>query len=381
MTTSRLSLANPLRTRPGDYYKDARMVNAYPDESGGMPILRKRAAAKALGGASIGPTAQLMGSLLEAHVGIVGAGGGLVTINETSTSSTASFTSATKTTGANCTSITPNVSFLSVRGQGDGTWMYRSVRWRVEYYNGSSWVAGSYRIVSMGAQSATPVTDTVTYTFTSAGVWQWRIYAEAYDTNGTAWGSVTYVYSTETLYSETGNFSLNTTTSLVTVEHTWALPSSVLNATWELYKVDYSMSFTLTKTGSNGIPEDYQYIDETVVSYGICPITNGATSSATKTKTTAGPYNINALKIKNQFVGGTNAAKNFSANVTSGSATLYRRNVTSSNSTTASNVYTVTSYSEAYAVDNSASSITDATKALITVVNDDVSIYDLTLLP
>ena len=227
MTTSRLSLVNSLRTRPADYAKDARMVNAYPDESNGAQVLRKRPAAKSLGGAVIGANTQMLGNLLEAHIGIVGAGGGLVTPNETSTSSAASFTSATKTTGANSTSVSPNVSFLSLRGYGDGRWYYRSVRWRVEHYNGSSWVQGSFRTVAMGAQSATAQTDSVTYTFPSAGVWQWRIYAEAFDTDGSVWGSITYNYTQETVTAAniSAQVTFPTTAAGTAVYLTYGAPS------------------------------------------------------------------------------------------------------------------------------------------------------------
>ena len=39
----RLNLSNLLRTRPGNYTKDARLVNAYPDAKGGEVVARKRA--------------------------------------------------------------------------------------------------------------------------------------------------------------------------------------------------------------------------------------------------------------------------------------------------------------------------------------------------
>lgn len=413
MTTSRLSLVNPLRTRPGDYSKDARMVNAYPDESRGSPIVRKRPAAKSLGGAAIGPGAQLLGNLLEAHVGIVGAGGELVTINETSTSSAANFTSATKTTGANCTSVTPNVSFLSVRGQGNGTWMYRSVRWRVEYYNGSTWVSGSFRIVNMGAQSATPVTDTVTYTFTGAGVWQWRIYAEAYDTDGTTWGSVTYSYSQETVTSANvgpTNYFPTFTTGYA-IYPTYGAPVG----TAEIYQITYtatpqirvqlsnaggtsSLGTSIATGYTSGTHKQLDISNNHVNALGqqlaANKLANRFTGLLVGTWSTWSPGAVShtvsgsSLTFNNKFwslgtgiTGTTSTYTTAELTLSSISATIYRRTVTSSNSTTASNTYTVVSYSEAYTVDNSASSITDATKALITVVNDDASIYDLTLLP
>ena len=411
MTTSRLSLVNSLRTRPADYAKDARMVNAYPDESNGAQVLRKRPAAMSLGGAVIGANTQMLGNLLEAHIGIVGAGGGLVTLNETSTTSANTFTSATKTTGANCTTVTPNVSFLSLRGVGDGRWYYRSVRWRVEYYNGSSWVSGSYRTVAMGAQSDTAQTDSVSYTLPSAGVWQWRIYAEAFDTDGTMWG-VNYIYSSSTVTSAnvTNTFTQSNTTGYA-IYPTYGAPGG----TGEIYQIDYSVTPTvrakmtvdgatdsLTASLATGyvsgahytVDGSYNHQDGALAQIAAAKV--GTTISSivynvwstwspgTRTHTVSGSnltFNNKfwSLGTKPRFA--SNTWMTVEENLTALSATVYRRVASTPNSTTPSNTYTVTSYSEAYAVDGSAASITDATKALITVVADDVSIFDLTTLP
>lgn len=404
MTTSRLSLVNSLRTRPADYAKDARMTNAYPDKSNGVELLRKRPAAKSLGGAVIGSNTQLLGNLLEAHVGIVGAGGGLVTINETSTTAANTYTSATKTTGANSTSITTNVSFLSVRGKGDGTWMYRSVRWRVEHYNGSSWVTGSFRTLAMGAQSSTAQTDSVTYTFPSAGVWQWRIYAEAFDTNTSSWGTISYTYSTETLNGSTINDSLLVSGSgNSTKTTTYTLPASAVNTSWEIYQIRYQVSYTAAfkimqfvgpggyPNGAyshtfkkNGVASDNYLVDgNNYVAYQqnysySNGLDSGLISGAALSYNPS--YFTDVMYVQENQSGYTPANPQATVSFTSGTVTIYRRNPTA-NSTTPANTYTATSYSEAYAVDNTASSITDATKALITVVADDVSIFDLTTLP
>lgn len=108
------------------------------------------------------------------------------------------FTTATQTTPANCTSITPSFSLTSVRGTGSSQYYRRSVRWRVEYYSGGAWVAGTWNAVNEGDQLGS-VTASGTFTFPSAGTWQWRIAYEAYDTDGTVFGAVSYQYSTETL--------------------------------------------------------------------------------------------------------------------------------------------------------------------------------------
>ena len=108
------------------------------------------------------------------------------------------FTTATQTTPANCTSITPSFSLTSVRGTGSSQYYRRSVRWRVEYYSGGTWVAGTWNAVNEGDQLGS-VTASGTFTFPSAGTWQWRIAYEAYDTDGKVFGAVSYQYSTETL--------------------------------------------------------------------------------------------------------------------------------------------------------------------------------------
>lgn len=413
MTTNRLSLVNSLRSRPGDYTKDARMTNAYPDRSNGVELLRKRPAAKSLGGAVIGANTQLLGNLLEAHVGIVGAGGGLVTINESSSSSAETFTTSTKTTGANCTSVAPSVSFLSVRGVGNGTWYYRSVRWRVEHFNGSSWVAGSYKTVAMGAQSSTAQNDTTTYTFPSAGVWQWRIYAEAFDTNGTTWGAVTYSYSSENVSA--ANISANqqfpTTAGGKAVYATFGAPTGsdeiyqiTYNATpsiryWVSAGNDtYGLLLSLAHGYTSGThytvnPSSYNHqnsLTQTIATGKIGTTIGSVTTTPVTWSPGAQSHTVSgsSLSFNNKFWAlGCNArvvdvgTMTIEFTMTAMSATIYRRRITSTNSTTAANTYTAASYSEAYAVDGSASNITDATRALIVVVDDDVSIFDLSTLP
>lgn len=109
------------------------------------------------------------------------------------------YTTATQTTPANCTTITPSFSLTSVRGNGTSQYFRRTVRWRVEYFNGS-WITGAWNIVSMGDQFDA-VTSSAAFTFPSASAWQWRIAYEAYDTDTTVFGSITYTYSQTTVYA------------------------------------------------------------------------------------------------------------------------------------------------------------------------------------
>ena len=399
----RLPVANSLHTRPGDHTKGARMLNAYPETKGDQVFMRKRASAKRTG-IVVGANAQMIGNLLEAHVGIGAVGGGnTVTINETSTTSANTFTSATKTTAANCLSVTPNVSFLSVRGNGSGLNLYRSVKWRVEYWNGSSWVAGSYRILDMGAQTTTAQTDSTTYTFPSAGTWQWRVYAESYDTSGATFGTTTYTYSTETLNASTLNDSVtddgsDMVTSTKTV--TYTLPSSTVNTSWEIYQIRYQANYTaafkmysfdgfgyplgtfstaLKKAGTTSVTH---YVDG-VSHYGSPFQTDYSYSGSLDSGTISGSslsYSasyFSAFLSNYEYSGGTPANPQVSISFSSGTVTIYRRTPTT-NSATPSNTYTVTSYNEALQADLSVQ-ITDATMVLATVVNDELNLITMNL--
>lgn len=119
-------------------------------------------------------------------------------INQSSGTISTSWTSSQYTTPANTTTITPSVTLASNRGNGVSQYFYRTVRWRVEYYNGSSWITtAAYTTVDLGADANASVTSTSTFTFPSAGTWTFRIYAEAYDTSTSVFGSAAYNYGTD----------------------------------------------------------------------------------------------------------------------------------------------------------------------------------------
>lgn len=164
---------------------------------------------------------------------------GLTTVNETSGAlSVNTWTSSTKVTSANCTSITPSVSFLSYRGNGSGMYYRRTVRWRVEYYNGSTWVTTAvWTTVAMGDQTTNAVASNSLFTFPSAGTWQWRIYAEAYDTDGTLFGTGGYNYTQETVtaVNVTNTFTQSNITGYA-IYPTYNAPSG----TGEIYQITYA---------------------------------------------------------------------------------------------------------------------------------------------
>lgn len=157
-----------------------------------------------------------------------------------------SWTSSTYTTPANCADITPSVSLKSQRGNGSGQWYYRSIRWRVEYWSGSAWVPLSWRTVNMGAQF-NAITDSGVFTFPSAAAWQWRVYAEFFDTNGTTWGGASYEYSNEILsgdYAQNFVVPSGGTNPLTAYGQYLSLPPSVLNTSWEIYEINYSANIS-----------------------------------------------------------------------------------------------------------------------------------------
>lgn len=173
----------------------------------------------------------------------LGSNTGQTTVNAGSGDISANnWTSSTYTTNANCNTISPNLTVKSIRGVGDGRWYYRSIRWRVEYLNGTWITTDPWTTVNMGAQS-NPIVTSKTFTFPSAAAWQWRIYCEFYDTDGTSWGTGGYEYSSEPLsgnYQQDFDIPVGGVNPATTYGSYLTLPASVLNPTWEIYEINYS---------------------------------------------------------------------------------------------------------------------------------------------
>lgn len=110
---------------------------------------------------------------------------GQVILNESSGTVTGTWTSNQFTTVANTAAITGNLTLRSYRGTGvSGNYYYRTVRWRLQYWNGSAWVDSTLSTTNLGADVNAQVTTNITLTFPSAGAWLVRAFAEAYDTGG-----------------------------------------------------------------------------------------------------------------------------------------------------------------------------------------------------
>jgi hypothetical protein len=108
------------------------------------------------------------------------------------------WTSNQYTTPANCTSISPNVTLASYRGNGASQYFYRTVRWRVEYNNGGTWINGSWTTINLPGDTSTNQPSSASFAFPSSGTWTYRIRYEAYDTSTSLFGSVAYDYATTT---------------------------------------------------------------------------------------------------------------------------------------------------------------------------------------
>lgn len=210
------------------------------------------------------PTAQLQ---------LATASGGSA-INQTSGSTSSNtWVSPTQITPANCVQITPIVSLKSVRGNGGGQYYLRTVRWRVDYWSGSAWVSGSWRNVNMGTQ-INAVSDSVVFNFPSGAAWQWRVVSEAFDTDGTVWGSPQYEYSSEVLslsaasadFGIIGTDTASGPTKILNANGP-AVPSSVVNPTWEIYQIDYALFATFDHQNSAFCSQNYRY-DVNAVSMG-----------------------------------------------------------------------------------------------------------------
>ena len=166
------------------------------------------------------------------------------------------WTSTTHTTPANTTSITPSLTLASARGDGASLYYYRTVRWRVEYFSGGSWVNGAWTTTNLSASAGASVTTSATHTFPSSATWQFRIRTEAYDTNGTKFGSVQYEYNS----SDTGSRS-DWQNMLVAATRSYTqtniAPAYTPPSGWTLDSVNFSFTYEyLVQDSSSGYLSD-----------------------------------------------------------------------------------------------------------------------------
>lgn len=284
-----------------------------------------------------------------------------------------SWTSSTYTAPANCANITPSVNVKSQRGNGSGQWFYRSIRWRVEYWSGSAWVPLSWRIVNMGAQF-NAVTDSGLFTFPSAAAWQWRIYAEQYDTDSTVFGAVSYNYAQDTVSMSAGGSGLwsgaqswTVNSAAYTASGVIAFGAYTLPSGWEIYQKSYSYSAAYT----SWLPDSFSWLQTpryTIAGTNRCdPASqNGSTSwdnydsnlrsldtkdwltTASYSKVISGaslPATLTDLTYSLSIIACTSAT-NFTGMANNGSVIIYRRQIVPNSTTPVNNCY-ISSYNYA----------------------------------
>jgi hypothetical protein len=175
---------------------------------------------------------------------------GSTVVNQASGNQTSSWYSSEYVTPSNTATITPSVTLTSNRGNGSSNYYYRSVRWRVEYWNGSSWVVDpTWTTSDIGASTTNSVTTTKTFSFPSSTAWRFRIYCEAYDTNGTVFGSTAYEYATDTVTrADTVYFATYTgNTPSGSYAPSYSVPSG-----WTVTSVAWTYHYTFEMRGGDG---------------------------------------------------------------------------------------------------------------------------------
>ncbi len=283
---------------------------------------------------------------------LVLASGSLTTvINQTSGATSAdTWTSSLYVTAANTSAITPAVTIASKRGNGASSYFYRTIRWRVEYrVNGSTgaYTNGAWNTVALGADPNASITLYGWQSLGSANTWQFRIYAEAYDTStATFTGTAAYDYTTATVtHSAMANSSLYATVGGAsdTVSYT---NSYTPTGGWELSSPPYSSAYTYTYTVTAG--------DSFGNNYGQARVTdpNGTARQVSGYGVTESGSNIAKVYSGNTLSFPRYAQQNSGsmvytyANLTINSfvTTVYLRKLIP-NSTTPANTYTFSSYS------------------------------------
>lgn len=178
---------------------------------------------------------------------------GQTVVNQTSGSISTGWTSSSYTTPANTASITPNITLTSLRGTGtSGGYYLRTVRWKVEYLSGGTWVAGSWTTSALGAAAPATITTGTTFTFPSSGTWVFRIVTEAYDSGGTFSVGTSYETATDNI-SRTGDVNVyvgpyQTADLTLTYTPTYSAPSG-----WEVTNVSYNYVYSYSISKSSGI--------------------------------------------------------------------------------------------------------------------------------
>lgn len=288
----------------------------------------------------------------KATLSLAASSGGMALNVSSGTIANNSFTTAIQTTPANCTSITPTFSLSSSRGNSSSQYYRRSVRWRVNYLNGT-WVNGPWNTVAIGDQLGS-VTASGTFTFPSSAAWQWRVEYEAFDSDGTVFGAISYTYSQSTCPASSGGSGTASYNSPVNL----SIPFSVTGS-GEIYKIDYVYAITVGMT-YYFVPSDVtaHVFDLLHPTYNPNPhyafklstansLLKPLTRRISETQTVTGNnLTVSNLPFRIERMQGTDQYANVTANVAAADcyAVVYRRQIVS-NSTTPSNSFILNSFS------------------------------------
>jgi len=260
---------------------------------------------------------------------------GQVVTNESSGSISGSFTSISRTTPANATSVTLNATLQSYRSTGaGGNFYYRTVRWKGQYFSGGVWVDTATTATNLGANASGSSTTSITITFPSAGTWTFRMFAEAVDTGGTFSAGTVYEYLDDNV-SRTGTVSAiaqiytgspNPSTATLNYSPTYTVPTG-----WEVTSSNYTYNYAynLFKTGS-GIT--------TITGSGLDLSANTGGYTTTASKTYVGTTSALTFSLYATVVGGISNGQAYAElQVYSMSGTVTRRRPVPTSTTAVNN--------------------------------------------
>ena len=132
----------------------------------------------------------------------------------------------------------------SARGNGASQYYRRTVRCKIEFLQGGVWVSGNWQTYSLPDSTEAQITASISQTFPSIGAWQFRIVGEAFDTNGTLFGSVAYDYAEGTLTSAS-NLALTVTNWGQTATGTMPLAGYTVPSGYTVYEVNYEVAYAV----------------------------------------------------------------------------------------------------------------------------------------
>lgn len=257
---------------------------------------------------------------------------GQTVINQSSGTQTGGWTSSQYTTASNTSAITANVTLASNRGTGtSGNYYYRTVRWKVQYLSGATWIDSAWSTTNLGADVSASSTTNITVTFPSAGTWVFRIVTEAYDTGGSFNVGTSYEYATDNL-SRTDYQSITVNSPPQTTLTLNYSPSYSLPSGWE--QTGQSITYTYSYQIINTPP----YTSATITGSGLS-LFSGSGTSLTKTYTS----NLTLTFSATAGVGSFNSGSYAKLELLSLTGTVSRRRALT-NSTTAVNNFSLNYY-------------------------------------